>query len=416
MPDVKFSIDIGLADGTIDSALVDINLDPFKKRIVIKDNGIGIPAKMAEKVLSSIGSSNKQERNLRGFRGIGRLGGIAFSDRATFKTKYFGDNIESVQEWDCLKLRHIISNRQYSLTFQELFDNVTTFSQHNGVRSNHSYFEVILEGVSSFRNQVFDIERIQNYISQVAPVPFDYELFSNGKIIDQHLLGCLSFHNTYDISLNGNKIYKPYRDVIHTSMKNGGGADTIKEVKFFEINDRNGQPLAKGWYGLREQMLGSIRKGEKYSGIRVRVGNILIGDAHLLDKCFREERFNSYVIGEIYVDSIHLIPNSRRDDFIDNDAKNAFYNAIEKTVGLPLSKEIRLQSRIMSVSKQSDNHSADKPITKINGDTGNDVRDIKKAVVTADFKTLQAINIINEIRSKCRNCDRLSDISGIFDF
>ena len=410
------SIDIGLSEGTINSAIVDITLDPFNKRISIRDNGVGIPAKMAKNILSSIGSSNKHERHLRGFRGIGRLGGIAFSDRATFRTKSYGDKIESVQEWDCLKLRQIINSRQYSLTFKELFDNVTTFSQSNGAQPNHNYFEVILDGVSSFRNHVFDIEKIHNYISQVAPVPFNYESFSNGKIIDQHLSNCLSFHKTYDISLNGNKIYKPYRDVINTSLKNGGGADTIKAINFFEINDRNDQPLGYGWYGLREHLLGAIKKGEKYSGIRVRVGNILIGDSHLLDKCFREERFNSYIIGEIYVDSPQLIPNSRRDDFIDNDVKTHFYNSIEKTVGLPLSKEIRLRSRVMSTPKQSNSHPSERPIAKITANINDDVKDVKKAEASADFKTLQAINIINEIRTKCNKCDKLSNISGIFDY
>lgn len=410
------SIDIGLSEGLITSATVDISLDPLEKRISIRDNGVGIPAKTAKKVLSSIGSSNKHERHLRGFRGIGRLGGIAFSDRATFRTKSFSDNIESVQEWDCLKLRQIINSRQYSMTFKELFDKVTIFSQNNGAQPNHSYFEVILDGVSSFRNHVFDIEKIHSYVSQVAPVPFNYDLFSNGKIIDQHLSKCLGFHKTYDISLNGNKIHKPYRDLINTSLKNGGGADRIKAIIFFEVNDRHDKPLGYGWYGLRERLLGAIKKGEKYSGIRVRVGNILIGDSHLLDKCFREERFNSYIVGEIYVDSPQLIPNSRRDDFIDNDVKTHFYNSIEKTVGLPLSKEIRLRSRVMSTSKSSNNHTFEKPIPKIAANNSDDFKDAKKAEAPADFKTLQAINIINEIRTKCNKCDKLSNISGIFDF
>ena len=87
-------------------------------------------------------------------------------------------------------------------------------------------------------------------------------------------------------------------------------------------------------------------RGEESSGIRVRVGNILIGDSHLLDGCFREARFNSYIIGEIHVNSPELIPNSRRDNFIDTEFKTLFYNEIEKTVGLPLSKEIRRKSRI----------------------------------------------------------------------
>ena len=113
--------------------------------------------------------------------------------------------------------------------------------------------------------------------------------------------------------------------------------------------------VAYGWYGIRNELLGGIVRGEESSGIRVRVGNILIGDAHLLDGCFRESRFNSYVIGEIHVDSPELIPNSRRDDFIDSEFKTLFYNEIEKIVGLPLSKEIRKASRLQIQNKDESN-------------------------------------------------------------
>ena len=103
-------------------------------------------------------------------------------------------------------------------------------------------------------------------------------------------------------------------------MKKSGG-DIIEDVKFFKIKGENEEPLAYGWYGCRKDLLGSIKRGEAYSGIRVRMGNILIGDGHLLDRCFREDRFNGYMISEIHASSPDLIPNSRRDDFIDNETK-----------------------------------------------------------------------------------------------
>src|SRR5208282_3785072 len=59
-------------------------------------------------------------------------------------------------------------------------------------------------------------------------------------------------------------------------------------------------------------------------------------------------RFNSYVTGEVHVECGDLIPNSRRDDFVDNITKGQFYNAIERAIGLPISKEIRLRSRLSS--------------------------------------------------------------------
>jgi molecular chaperone HtpG len=199
-----------------------------------------------------------------------------------------------------------------------------------------------LEGVTSFRNYIFDLQKVIKYLSQIAPVNFNPETFSYGNEISDWLSNNLENYGTYNIFLNDIPLYKPYQDLIKTNKKN---SDKIIGIEKFAIIIKE-QTVAYGWYGIRDELLGGITRGEETSGIRVRVGNILIGDSHLLDGCFREARFNSYVVGEIHVNSPELIPNSRRDDFIDNEFKTLFYNEIEKIVGLPLSKEIRRKSRI----------------------------------------------------------------------
>lgn len=155
----------------------------------------------------------------------------------------------------------------------------------------------------------------------------------------------------------------------------------------------------------QKNLLGSIKRGEGYSGIRVRVGNILIGDGHLLDRCFREERFNSYMIGEIYVFSSNLIPNSRRDDFIDNETKTLFYNEIEKEVGLPISKEIRLISRVTSDAINLEKRDSLK--TDINHDK--DSKDIKTNLNSSN--TFQQPDILTTIKSICGDCPQFQGIS-----
>jgi len=325
---------------------VTIRLEPGTRRITIRDNAMGVPSALAEEVLSSVGSSNKTLGKMRGFRGIGRLGGIAFSDRAVFRTKAKDEELESIQEWDCQNLRRLLAEqRKDAFTLEDVFLRVTTFRQEQCQNTEESYFEVTLSGVSSFRNQLFDLDRVRRYLSQVAPVPFNPESFSFAQTIDEYLSGTLSSYCRYNISLNGERIRKPYRDSVKISK---GNTDHIEGINFFQIENSKDRPFAHGWYGRREKLLGAINRGDDLSGIRVRVGNIQIGDAHLLDLCFREPRFNGYVIGEIHVDSPRLIPNSRRDDFVDITNKGAFYNAIEKEIGLPISKEIRFQSRLAS--------------------------------------------------------------------
>jgi molecular chaperone HtpG len=231
------------------------------------------------------------------------------------------------------------------LTLEGVFQRVTTFRQEKCQKTEESYFEVILSGVSSFRNQLFDLEKVRRYLQQVAPVPFDRERFTYAPLIDEFLSARLSGYGQYNISLNGKPILKPYRDTVSVSK---GTGDHIDGIEFFEIENGKERPFAFGWYGQRRELLGAIARGDDSSGVRVRVGNIQIGDAHFLDSCYREPRFNSYVAGEVHVDCRELIPNSRRDDFVDNMKKGLFYNLIEKKIGLPISKEIRSRSRMAS--------------------------------------------------------------------
>jgi len=407
------SIDIGKRQGKRKVTTINIDLNHQTRSICIRDNGVGIPAEMAENILSSIGSSNKQGNGLgrlRGFRGIGRLGGVAFSDKAIFRTKAEGENIESIQEWDCQKLRQLFETEKYKLTLKDLFGKITLFSQKNGLPSKNSYFEVILNGVSSFRNQIFDIAKIRSYISQVAPVPFNYDQFSHGRLIDEYLMKKLSNYGVYNIVLNGKPIHKPYSDTIKTAMKKGG-FDNIKNVRFIDIKMNQEKPLAYGWYGERQDLLGSIRKGEAYSGIRVRVGNILLGDAHLLDRCFREDRFNGYMVGEIHVDTSQLVPNSRRDDFIDNEAKTLFYNFIERNIGIPISKEIRLRSKTNSEASPHNEKLKYEQLTKEHPTAFNqDNLNLKTNKQNAFIYDKVLNEKLYEIFKTCKHCPKLSSI------
>lgn len=47
-------------------------------------------------------------------------------------------------------------------------------------------------------------------------------------------------------------------------------------------------------------------------GIRIRQGNILIGDKSTSNQFFREDRFNGWLIGELYIIDPNFVPNARR--------------------------------------------------------------------------------------------------------
>lgn len=387
---------------------IKIQLNPIKQSVVIYDNGDGIAADTAEKVLSSIGSSGKIGTLQRGFRGIGRLGGIAFAKKVVFKTTAAGESIVSTQKWDCEDLRNLLRSTDHAaMSIEELFSRVTVFSQETVKKSKDiSFFEVQLLNVESFRNYIFDIQRIKKYLIQVAPLPFNPEQFSFHGEVRNFLVENVPQYGEYKITLNDEQLFRPYKNDLNITSKQH--IDYIEDVELFELKSGN-TALAYGWYGKRRDLLGSIRKGASVSGLRIKVGNLQVGNQHLLDRCFRESRFNSYNVGEIHICDQSLLPNSRRDDFVDNKEKTLLYNLIEQNIGLPLSKEIRLKSRIQTKTKAVTQESEiSSSITSTVETAPSKCK--SKELATSDTDTEVSSTVIEELRNKCGNCQTLRQV------
>ena len=388
--------------------LVKIDLDPFRGIVSIYDNGAGIPAKSAEKIFSSIGSSEKRNGQQRGFRGIGRLGGLAFCEKGVFKTKYSGEKVESVQEWNCRELRKLLADgKMRNMDLKSLFERTTNYYQVNGKEKEGSYFKVTLHDVTSFRNHILDISKIERYLQSVAPLPFDPDFLYSDKV-RSFLKKNVPNYGEYTIRLNGKKVYKPYTNKLETSKKNW---DNMIGIETFELKAGK-DLLAYGWYGKRNEFIGSIREYNGVSGLRVKAGNITIGNEHLLDGCFRERRFNSYMTGEIHIVSQKLVPNSRRDDFVDNDAKTEFYDAVEKEIGLPMSKEIRLRSKLRSKQVEIRKYeTAQVKQEHINRPAPEN--DVIRAAREPRLAAKQKVNesqVLKEILEVCGDCDKIKPI------
>ena len=87
------SIENAVADGilTDEEAQIKVLVDAENGCISIIDNGKGISSANAANVLLSIGKSTKRQEANRGFRGIGRLGGLSYCARLTFITSAAGE-------------------------------------------------------------------------------------------------------------------------------------------------------------------------------------------------------------------------------------------------------------------------------------------------------------------------------------
>jgi len=399
------SFDLVKQAGRRGPQLVKIDIDPSQKYISVYDNGAGIPNRVSEKTLSSIGSSDKRLTESRGFRGIGRLGGIAFCDKAVFKTKAMGERVESVQIWDCQKLKLLLADSsQFNMSLKELFSETTSFHTNNGLDDAGSYFKVELYNVSSFRNHILDIQKIEKYLQTVAPVAFNPDEFEYSQEIQAYLRRNVPNYGELSIKLNGRKIYKPYKSSIKTTSKK---SDSIKNIDFIEIEAED-KVVAYGWMAKRSDLIGAIAASEAFSGIRVKDGNITIGDNRILEKCFRETRFNSYTIGELHIVSPNLIPNSRRDDFVDNKTKALFYDDVERKLGLPMSKAIRQKSRLKAIESQTAEDA--KAETGASAHVAQkETKERKSREIKFDFITAQ--KMLNEILNQCGHCEVIKGIT-----
>ena len=157
--------------------LVRLSLDPSSRTITVRDNGEGVLSGKVGDSLIDIGMSTKQIERDAGFRGIGRLAGIAYSDALLFRTSASGEDVETSVRIDCRTIREAISPAQKR--FLELSEVVAKNCRVYRQRCNPQdhFFEVTLEGVSDAATCYLDWHQLEVYLSQVAPVDFDAQRF-----------------------------------------------------------------------------------------------------------------------------------------------------------------------------------------------------------------------------------------------
>jgi molecular chaperone HtpG len=322
--------------GNVKNLRIEIIINGRAQSITIQDNATGIRAKDVLRKLHDIGRSSKKVKTNRGFRGIGRLGGLGYCEELRFITKAKNESIYSVSKWDCAKLRKLISGNNDSLDATKLVESVAELSQYKYTKNKRDHFFIVeMYNVRSSRNVLLDVPVIKSYLSQVVPAPFKDD-FSHKREIERALKGKISNYKTYEIFVNGEQVYKPYINSVKVGDRK---TDRIRKIDFIEFSNGNGT-LTFGWIANLE-LLGRVNSTGLVDGVRLRSGNILVGDKDLLCDYFRERRFNSYLVGELHVVDHRLVLNSRRDDFEDSQYKEEFYNFFIKEIGLPFSRKIR---------------------------------------------------------------------------
>jgi len=307
------SIDIASEKGmmSIENGNIMICLNGEKREITIEDNGAGLSSESAPRVLSSLGMSPKEGQQFRGFRGIGRLGGLAYCDELIFETRAKSAEQVTQVRWDRRAFDNLTTDKE-KLSLESAIDKISDVKFIRPTENDPPhFFRVSLKGVRKFHNDLLmNVKAASNYISQVAPVSYNRDAFKFADDIHNYF-SIMSDYRCYDISLNGKTLYRPYVSDFAVSQNR---IDTIHSVEYFSFVDAGGDRLALGWYA-KTDFLASLPPHVSMRGIRIRQGNIEIGDEHFLNDMYTETRFAGWTIGEIHICDNKLKPNARRDNF-----------------------------------------------------------------------------------------------------
>lgn len=229
------SIDMAIEEKllTFEESRIEIIIDDERKVISIKDNGTGICGSKARKTLLDIGNSSKLHTVNRGFRGIGRLGGLSYCKQLSFCMTVKGEDIKTIVTFDCEKLRELlIPGQSDDYTLQSVIEAVTSVNVLEEQEAAH-YFIVKMENVDDIAS-LLDLDMVKDYISQVAPLPYRKNFYW-GSTIKQEIETNGIFIAEYPIFVGSSfekltQLYKPYKLTLEVSSRAGIIKDEINGI------------------------------------------------------------------------------------------------------------------------------------------------------------------------------------------
>lgn len=365
------SLENAVRQGIIEqsSMRIDIIVSEENSRISIRDNGTGIKSSETQATLMNVGNSKKRSANNRGFRGIGRLGGMSYCDTLIFSTSYEGENCKTIVTFDCKTLKKLLVPGQYEdLSLSDVLGKITMIEVQPEKTEKH-YFVVEMENVSG-SSDLLNIDAAKSYISQVAPLPYQTRHFiyisQLKEFLKDHGYGLEEFpifvgEEESDLE----PVYKPNKSRFRAD-RNKKTVDEISSMAYFDVTI-DGELYALGWYGNCGWY--GFLSDREISGFRVRKGNILIGDSKTLNGIFRESRFNGWTQGEIFIVTNKLVPNARRDDFEQNEAYYQLIDSLTTGVAVDIARAIREASQTRNDPSMKVLKEMDKKISEANAIT-----------------------------------------------
>ncbi len=343
---------IGVSDGTV---IISISGSQSRPSITIKDDGTGIAAAHAVGILVSVGASTKRSTLNAGFRGIGRLAGIAYCTTLRFTTSAPGEECSTIVEFDCGRLRGFMRPSADFQDIREVIRLCSTSDTRPAPADAHGT-EVEMIGLTGVGLEFAEIEKLVPYLRQVCPTDYSDRFTFAPRIRSfaatvGHPIGSIEVETRY--KRERTQILKAYDDATPTS-------DLRKPSTVSDIELINNAEL--GWHGwvARSNFKGEL-SDDMVAGVRFRVKNIQIDGSDLIETIGSEltlggteGRLQRYAVGEIFITNPAVIPNARRDGFEDSAAWRQIRNDVKAKVAKRVVTLVREASKSRTALRSID--------------------------------------------------------------
>lgn len=338
------AVDLAKCAGLLHAAgQVEIRIDQSARAVLIRDNGSGLGKEQFIHQLTALGGSKKRGTSARGFRGVGRLAGLAFCQELIFRSRQEGENTVHELRWDSREVRSLLRSADNSSDLREIVAKTIQTRDVSGRHWPERFFEVELRGVVRHRDdRLLNEDLVASYLAQVAPVSFSPE-FTFGDQIRTFLEAHGVRLGTIELEIIGRgSIHRPHRN----SMAMGKAGEThFQGLTTIYTPGRDGDVAAATWI-LHHDYRGALPSNSLVEGWRFRCGDIQVGDNSLLQSHFPESRFNSWCVAETHVLDPRILPNGRRDHF----EQNTYYFDLTNHLA-PHARDIAQRCRTSSIAR-----------------------------------------------------------------
>jgi len=313
------------------------------RSLLIFDNGIGMDGDEVSK-LRRIAYSEKKAGQEAGYKGIGRLAGIAVAEKLKISSTCYGDPELHHFEFRAQDMRQEISENQRRGIREPA---TIVINRHTSLwstpidRKDH-YTIVEVRGISESCPELLDGKALKEYIGDIGPVDFSPE-FTWGVRLSQRLRQDVPDYSPKTIYLSmpsGDrvKVFKPYTDAM-----------MVAEPEYIEVLDpaNPNNTLALCWFATKgQQVLDRIRPAGKifsvegddsrdkkrFAGLVYKLFGFSIGDRYLPVRTLWGQSFPRalWFTGEIHIIDKDVVPTTDRSDFVETDSRKRLYKAAER--------------------------------------------------------------------------------------